>query len=193
MAILGSHNSWSYLPVKRWWMRPLAFMARCQRLDIRRQYEMGVRCFDLRVRFHYGQMVVAHGIVEYAIDMTTLIEDLEWIDVQGGCYVRVIHEVRNKRQYESTSKMFFESFCYVVRSDLRNIRFWNGRNLYNYEKDYEFGEDPSNDGKYASVCAPRLIDDWWPWLYARLHNRRISLKDCDKEILLVDFVDMMKI
>lgn len=28
--ILGSHNSWSYLPVRKWWMRPIAFMARCQ-------------------------------------------------------------------------------------------------------------------------------------------------------------------
>ena len=37
--IIGSHNSWSYLPPKHWWMRPFAFMARCQSCDIQAQYE----------------------------------------------------------------------------------------------------------------------------------------------------------
>ena len=97
MVILGSHNSWSYLPVKRWWMRPIAFMARCQRIDIRRQYEMGVRCFDLRIFFdnnHLGTgdgkevMFVAHGIVKYKITPEELEEHLKWIDERGDCYVR---------------------------------------------------------------------------------------------------------
>jgi len=171
-------------------MRPLAFMARCQSVDIKRQYELGVRCFDLRVRFEYGQFLVAHGIIEYDIDREALRKDLEWIDARKDCMVRVLHEVRTKKQYETTSKIFFESFCYVIQSDYRNIRFWNGRNLYNEEKDYDFGWEPSNDGKYASVCPPWLVDDWWPWLYARLHNRRNLEKGTDKEVLLIDFVDI---
>ena len=190
-AKLGSHNSWSYLPVRKWWMRPLRFAAKCQRVDIRRQYELGVRCFDLRVRFEYGRLKVAHGIIEYGIDKETLLKDLEWIDSKGGCFVRVMHEVRTKKQYETTSGMFFKNFCYVIQGDFKNIRFWNGRNLYNYETDYDFGDDPTNDGKYSSVCAPRIIDDWWPWLYARLHNKRTWLDECDKDILLIDFVDML--
>ena len=76
--ILGSHNSWSYLPPRRWWMRPIAFMAKCQRVDIRTQYERyGVRCFDLRVRFNkYGLGIVAHGIVEYCFTASKIYEDL---------------------------------------------------------------------------------------------------------------------
>ena len=55
--ILGSHNSWSYLPPKHWWMWPIHFMAKCQRVDIREQYEKyGVRCFDLRVRWKKWKM-----------------------------------------------------------------------------------------------------------------------------------------
>ena len=57
--ILGSHNSWSYLPVKQWYFTPFAFTARCQSIDIRTQYEKyGVRCFDLRVRFDKNTGIV---------------------------------------------------------------------------------------------------------------------------------------
>jgi len=47
--ILGSHNSWSYLPPKKWYMKPFRFTAQCQDWDIKTQYEHGVRCFDLRL------------------------------------------------------------------------------------------------------------------------------------------------
>ena len=33
--ILGSHNSWTYLSPKKWWMKALAFTAKCQKYDIK--------------------------------------------------------------------------------------------------------------------------------------------------------------
>ena len=80
-------------------MKPIGFMAKCQRVDIRTQYEKyGVRCFDLRIRFNkYGLGIVAHGIVEYCFTASKIYEDLAWLDAQGDCYVRVIHEVRTMK------------------------------------------------------------------------------------------------
>ena len=50
--ILGSHNSWSYLTPRKWWMKLFRFVAQCQDYDIKTQYEQfGVRCFDLRLKF----------------------------------------------------------------------------------------------------------------------------------------------
>ena len=31
---LGTHNSMSYLPLKKWYMYPFRFMAKCQKLSV---------------------------------------------------------------------------------------------------------------------------------------------------------------
>ena len=187
--ILGSHNSWSYLPVIKWWMKPIAFMARCQSVDIRKQYELGVRCFDLRVRFN-GQEVgtVAHGIVEYYIE--SLLEDLKFLDINNNCFVRVINEVRVEKDYTKESIDDFIYFCAYISAMFPNIRFWCGRNLYNWQKDYDFGDDPTCDEKYGSVSKVKLLYGWWPWLYATVHNKEIYAQGTNKEILLIDYVNI---
>jgi len=189
--ILGSHNSWSYLPVRKWWMKPIAFMAKCQKDDVLWQYlAHGVRCFDLRIRFEEGYIVVAHGLVEYRTGMVQLNAQLYWLNCKGDCLVRVIHEVRNKRQYNKSSVDCFRRFCSHIEKKFNRIRFWCGRNLYDWQEDYDFGIYPSCEEKYASVCPPSIIDDWWPWLFAYRHNSNIRRKGTTKDILLIDYVDI---
>lgn len=188
--ILGSHNSWSFLPVRRWWMKPIAFMAKCQSVDIQEQYELGVRCFDLRVRFDGNILTLVHGIVEYRYDLTELLFTLLWLDLQEDCYVRVLHDVRNKRQADGSSTAEFRRFCARLEEEYPHIRFWCGRNLYDWQVDYDFGIYPTCEERYASVCKPRILDDWWPWIYARLQNKKILEHGTDKDILLVDFIDI---
>ena len=185
--VLGSHNSWSYLSVRKWWMRPLAFMARCQSKTIQEQYELGVRCFDLRVRWKRWRFRVAHGIVEYDITENLLMNDLAFLDSKGDCMVRILHEARTKEQYEP-SKPFFQSFCYVVASNFKHIRLWCGRNLYDWNKDYDFSFYPTCEEKYASVSCKWFA--WWPWLYARVMNHRIRTQGSNSDILLIDYVDI---
>ena len=189
--ILGSHNSLSYLPVKKWWMKPLAFTARCQRVDIKSQYDLGVRCFDIRVRYDKdGNLIVAHGIIEYAIKEYELLRLLSWIDTKGDCMVRVLNEVRTKKQRTEKERASFRIFCSSIAMNFRNIRFWCGRNLYDWQEDFDFGFYPSCEEKYASVCSPKLIDDWWPFWFAKFNNKQI-LKDGSKaDVLLMDFIDI---
>ena len=175
-------------------MKPIAFTARCQRVSIREQYERyGVRCFDLRVRFNkYGQGIVAHGIVEYCFTASKIYEDLEWLDSKGDCYVRVIHEVRTVKQYKNRQRNLFRHFCERLEDEYKNIRFWCGRELFCWGYDYHFPgyDEPTCEERYASVCPPKLVDDWWPWLFARLHNRAVLSAGTKKDILLIDFVDI---
>lgn len=188
--ILGSHNSWSYLPVQKWWMKPIAFMARCQSVDIRKQYELGVRCFDLRIRADKdGALQVAHGCVVYDIGLFALMSQMLWLNRRKDVVVRILHEVRNGRQYSEKARMLFADTCNFFVKEYQNIRFVCGRNLYNWEKDYDFGDEPSCEERYSSVCPPKLLA-WWPWLYARLHNKKIREQGTDKEILLIDYVDI---
>ena len=188
--ILGSHNSWSYLPVKRWWMKPIAFMARCQNIDIRKQYEMGVRCFDLRIRYVKWKLQVAHGIIVYDITEEQLMDDLEFLDSKGDCMVRILHEVRSEEKYTAQAVDNFRVRCSFLVAVCPNIRWWCGRNLYNWQKDYDFGDDPYCDEKYGSVSDLKWLYDWWPWLYARMHNRKILEEGTDKDVLLIDFINL---
>ena len=189
--VLGSHNSWSYLPVTRWWMRPFAFMARCQSLNIWQQYDLGVRCFDLRIRSDRdGALQVAHGCVVYKIDLFKLDAWLGWLNKKGDVMVRVIHEVRTGRRYTDRERELFEDTVQYFVEKHPKIRFWCGRNLYNWKRDYDFINDPSCDEKYASVCPPRWIDDWWPWRFAKAHNHEIREAGTDKDVLLIDFVEI---
>jgi len=47
----ASHNTMTYLPVRQWWLRPFAFMARCQSKDIKDQCRI-TGFFDIRVLDH---------------------------------------------------------------------------------------------------------------------------------------------
>ena len=200
--VIGSHNSWSYLRPRKWWMRLIAFAARCQRVDIRTQYlKYGVRCFDLRVRYDGIRMVlgmkyvntrVAHGIVEYDIDVKSLCRDLEWLDKKGDCYLRVIHEARNEKQKEQSDKGIFQTDCYHMFKKYPHTKFWCGRNLYDWKVDYQFeGEEPTCEETYGSVVpGKKWMYGWWPWLYAVTHNKQVKAKGTDKDILLIDYVNL---
>ena len=166
-------------------------MAKCQSVDIRTQYErFGVRCFDLRIRYKDDCVQVAHGAMVYDISGAELVSQLRWMNEKGDCYVRLIHEVRTRKQYTEKAVENFRSACEAVERNYPNIRFWCGRNLYNWQKDYDFGKDPTCYEDYSSVSKPRWIDDWWPWLYAKFHNRKILAKGTDCEILLMDYVNI---
>lgn len=174
-------------------MRLIAFTARCQRVDIKKQYALGVRCFDLRVRFNrHGLGIVAHGMVEYCFTASKIYGDLSWLDSQGDCMVRVLLEVRSSRRYNKRNVTLFRQFCSRIEDSYTNIRFWCGRNLYNWQRDYTFkGDEPTCQETYGSVVpGKKWLYGWWPWLYARTHNRKIRERGTDKDILLIDYVDI---
>lgn len=189
--ILASHNSWSYLRPKKWWMRLLRFTARCQRYDIGTQFIMyDVRGFDLRVRFDSSATpIFTHGIIEYEYSLDDMLEELQRLNIPGT-YIRVILEVRNKKSYTSFQVECFKEFCAYLIARFPFIKFWGGSNLYNHNVDFEFECKPTCEEKYASVCKPRLIDDWWPWLFAWHNNHAIRQEGTDKGILMIDFVNI---
>ena len=188
--IIGSHNSWSYLTPKKWWMKLIAFTAKCQDLTIKEQYYHGVRCFDLRIKFIDGNPVIAHGPIIYNYFREELFRDLEWLNMQHQpISIRILHEVRNKKEYTEESVENFVDFIITLQCRFTHLKFWCGKNLYNWKNDYEFPYKPSCEEMYASVCSPKLIDDWWPRWFAKFNNKRIIKEGTDKDILLIDFVN----
>ena len=189
--VIGSHNSWSYHRARRWWLRPLAWMAKCQRVPIATQYDVfGVRCFDLRVRFSRdGHLRVAHGLCEYDITDNRLFDDLNYLNAKGDCLVRVLHEVRTKRAHTEERVRKFRRLMSAMEGRYVAIRFWCGRNLATWEVDYQFYEpDPSCAERYGSVCQRWM--GWWPWLWAWRHNAEAKARKYAEQVLLVDYVDI---
>ena len=185
-------------------MRLFTWMARCQKVDLHTQfYSYGVRYFDLRVRFKKsGYPEFAHGNMAW-MDMvypTMYMLDQYAETVEEPVYVRLILE----QNYKSSDQVFqdakFKEFCKEMQKIYNNITFVGGRRKYDWELLYDFHtEEPTLDDKYSSTTHPfggeknsifAKIDDFWPWLYAKLHNKKNYQKGTDKDVLFLDFVNI---
>jgi len=167
----------------------IAFTARCQNLAIGAQYAHGVRCFDLRLKSIGGEPHVVHNAFDYGT-LYDIQGSLQWLDYKGDTVVRVVHDVRSRKDCTAESRKLFAQWCKALEESYPNITFWFGRNLYNWEVDYDFPYKPSCEERYASVCSPRILDDWCPLMYARLNNKKIRERGTDMDILLMDFVEI---
>lgn len=118
----------SYLK-PQWWLRPFAFMARCQSKNIHDQYAYGARMFDLRVVFDKsGKPYFAHGLASYKDE--DVYETLEWLQMFSRMHeyrtgelivVRVLNE-RNNNQ------ALFHDFCTEINERFQDIQFCGFRN-----------------------------------------------------------------
>ena len=195
--ILGSHNSWSFLKVKEWYLKPFFWVAKCQNKTIAEQYKLGVRYFDLRLKYNYktGDFEPAHGLVTFKVEKVThwFIRNLQSLNhcahTKGEkIYVRVLLETKYP---DETEKKKFADLCAMMEDCFTSINFVGGfmcRQWGTYV--YRFkAKDVTLDDKYSSVIPPK-IRGIFPWLYARLHNHENIEKGTDKDVLFIDFVDI---
>ena len=193
--ILGSHNSWSYSKPKCWWMRPFSFTCKCQSKDIVTQYEKyGVRCFDLRLRYIDGVAHVVHNNMDYGRFWGEKSKVFDMFNEKGDVTIRVLHDVRTEKLYTPQNVKRFRDDCEKLMAMYPNVKFCSGENLYDYKEDFHFDYKPNTVEKYSSVCPPRIIDDWFPFIYAFISNRKIykeyKIDGDDSCVLFIDFVNV---
>ena len=194
--MLGSHNSLTYLPCRKWWMYLINWAAKCQSKTLSEQYHSGVRYFDIRVRFDKkGKSVIAHGLVEYKGVAENYICILNVIakHYKEDVYVRFVLEF-NKEPYDYfTQCNLFKRFVANLRNEYTNI-------IYDYSMSkWDEGEFDRNTKmiylfhRYSSTLGwKRFL--WIPYWYAKLHNKNlmhtwdIELKDKYNKVLMLDFV-----
>lgn len=177
---IGSHNALSYSGLKNWWLYPLYFVGKCQSKTIEEQYEKyGVRLFDIRINSRLDDVIEsAHGFLRFKKD----VEDaLAYINGKGNCYVRVLMEQNYKKSKQDERDAIFIKKCKMLEEKYPNIKFCNGRRKYDWKVLYDFKySEPNMIELYSSVTSLfksdskilRVLDDWWPWLYARLRNKK---------------------
>lgn len=199
--ILGSHNSLSYAKPTKWWMRLLRFTAKCQSLDIHNQIELGVRYFDIRVRYDKktDSFVPAHGPITFDCSIDEALLEID--DIFGHARVVLEQNAPKKNQEEIDNK--FIDFCKEIDGRYPHIKFQYGVRKYDWKRLYTFFIEDKDildiANKYSSTTGLfwkktgtfiDKIDDLWPWLYAKLHNKDVFVELINEDVLLIDFIEL---
>ena len=87
--MIGSHNSYTFLPAKCRLFNWFSFLWRCQTRNIYEQKKSNVYYFDIRVRRDEDVWRVCHGIVDFNLTFNSLEEIM---NVFPNKYVRLILE-----------------------------------------------------------------------------------------------------
>lgn len=194
---IGSHDSMSYATPERWYLRPFHFVARCQSKTIEEQYEdYGIRLFDMRVRWddkaHCWKF--AHGFMTFK---TAPVEEVfAWLNSKKDVYVRLILEYnRPVKNQDEVDELFVKS-CEKWNAEFTDIKWFEFTRKYDWKR--MFYNDVKAPSMYqassSTTCLMSVkfpwLDDWWPWLYAKLQNRDNVRQGTTAEYLLLDFVEM---
>lgn len=174
---LGSHNTMTYLKPKKWYLYPFQFIARCQSKNIEKQYMLGARWFDLRIAFDKkGRPEFRHGLMSYKGDVFKV---LSFLNNQNDVVVRILLEKDHP---------FFKDFCQHIEEQYPNISFTGGQRKSDWTQVYAFKNSPcySIEENYSSMPTNSKWKGLWPWLYAKLNNKKEP--KTDRDYLLLDFI-----
>lgn len=197
--MFGSHNSWTFRTPIKWYLKPLYFLAQCQEVDIQTQMkDYNISLFDLRVKFINNEPYIHHGLFNYGkVDYA----DLKLLN-DNNCYLRVMLESNSKMKDQILQEQQFITFCNELTQKYPNIKFFGGNRKFDGKGVYNFNtlQQPNLIDLYSSVTTLfdsdnkylRILDDWFPRLYALLKNKK-NLKeyiDTEDTYLFYDFVNI---
>ena len=198
MVKLATHNSWSYAKPLKWYIPH--FIARCQAVPIQEQYHLGARLFDLRLRLCKEQWWAAHGPCIFNVNYH---KDLTWLNCQKNVYVRILLEYNSEPKNADSIIEDFQEECHNLVIQYPNIKFFGGLCKWDWRLAYRFiTHPPIFLDSYSSTTSLfdsdntflKIIDDWWPWLYARLNNQKNYnkfIENNNDEYLMVDFINII--
>lgn len=197
--MLGSHNSLTYLPCRKWWMYLINWAAKCQSKTLSTQFHDGAKYFDFRVRFKDGKPVIAHGLIEYKGNIDHKVANLNYL----AEYFRETICLRFVLEYNKIPEDFASQMASLVdlvryyRGKYPNITYtyimskWNERLIASYYKE----DTPNLIHKYSSVLKEKRFL-WIPYWYAKLHNKKTRktfkhvLEDEDSKVLMLDYINI---
>ena len=197
--MLGSHNSLTYLPCRKWWMYLINWAAKCQSKTLSTQFHDGAKYFDFRVRFKDGKPVIAHGLIEYKGNIDHMVANLNYFAEYFGetIYLRFVLEYNKIPEDFASQIASLADLVRYYRGKYPNITYtyvmskWNEQKVATY---YSKDKDtPTLIHKYSSVLKEKRFL-WIPYWYAKLHNKKNRtafkhvLEDKDSKVLMLDFV-----
>lgn len=185
--MLGSHNSFSYLPIKGW-KKILKPWIACQNLNIKEQYFKGINYFDIRVRWYKGTWWICHNTALF-VSLDKVSQELYYLG-RKQCTVRLVLDMRKEpKDAQALTYLFYTLQEYLVdkynlRIDSRII-FWQWKE---YNAHYIKQEEYHN-----SVISP-----WYKYIlgnkhFAKKYNNTYVNKEKihdEKTVYLVDYIQL---
>ena len=197
--MLGSHNSLTYLPCRKWWMYLINWAAKCQSKTLNEQFHNGAKYFDFRIRFKNEKPVIAHGLIEYKGNIDYMVANLNYFAeyFKETIYLRFVLEYNKIPEDFASQIASLVNLVRYYRGKYPNITYtyvmskWNEQKVATYySKDTD---TPTLIHKYSSVLKEKRFL-WIPYWYAKLYNKKNRkafkhvLEDEDSKVLMLDFV-----
>lgn len=190
MYKLGSHDTMTYLRPSNPWLRPFHFMAKTQKYDYKKQYELGARMFDIRLKYNTKTKTwdFAHGLIRFEID--NIEEVFEFFNSRPEpIYVRMVLEYNHRPKHIDEICAEYARYCDELWNKYRNIIFFGFNRKYDWKELYAYEGMPYPSIYQAtSSMTTGILDDWWPWLYARVHNKDNVAQGTHLEWLFLDYI-----
>ena len=206
---LGSHNTMTYLKPRKWWQWFGRFIAKCQKLPIEEQYEKGARWFDIRISIpmkngEHTEPIFSHGLVDYK--GKTPAEVFKFLGEHKDTYCRIVLEKGGEKE-EDLFKFYVMSWMNIYGMNVTQVArkgVWQNIIEPNAECPYGPCKDlyASCNGDYpqyqnlpgilrSKTWSGYIIDGLWPWIYAKLNNKKNLKKYKNEKItLLIDFIGL---
>lgn len=179
--MIGSHNSLTYLPAKTLVGKLLMPWTRCQNKTLVGQYNMGVRYFDIRVRFKKGICEIVHNKVAFKGDLFEELKKLSKVSYKGSVDLRLILDIRKKPKDSEFQKGCFNELIEII-DDMPNLEvtdaiiYWNWQHIKDCDEIAEY---------HASVSSP-----WYDYIRGIKYCAKKLGKPLDNNfiITLIDYV-----
>lgn len=181
-TIIGTHDSVTAHPPKKWWMKLGKSVAVTQDKTVYNQYLDGIRCFDFRIRLDKsGEWVMCHGLYEVDLDIYDI---LYWLkggaeDRRENVYIRIVLE--DKKHCDKEAERFVK-FCKWAESFSPYIIFIAGNRKSDWKQLYKFKYPNQRQWMPVSSCAEdaKWYEKAFPMLYAKRMNKH-NLKNIPQQ------------
>ena len=175
---LATHNSLSYI-CPQWYLRPFAWVGRCQNLTLQEQLNYGVRYFDIRIKFlKNGRAVSGHGLLTYNVDIATV---LYLLDLKKDCTVRLTLE---NTKNDGINR--FRDFCKEAVKEFTDVHFVGGCVKGTWENIVDLGWSLIKE-EYWTFSWKHPIP--YPYMYAKANNHGyVSVGS--NNFLMLDFINV---
>lgn len=189
---IGSHDTMTYLKPAAWFLRPFHFVAKCQNLSIEDQYKAGCKMFDIRLKYNKKtrDWDFAHGCMRFKGDSYDRV--LSWLNdaaVNEKIYVRMVLEYNRPIKDIDSITQLFAITCSQLRHQYKNLIFFGFNRKYDWKECYSYEGMPYPDIYQAtSSMTWKIWDDWFPWLYAKSHNKDNLEQGTSHDWLSLDFI-----
>lgn len=208
--VFATHNTMTYLPIKQWYFKPFAFIARCQDIDIYSQMALGTRVFDIRVGKYKGKFVFKHGFcafsyknkdaLTYLCDIFTYIKNC--YDNNENFFFSITLETRKRnKKLEKEFISFVDdifNLLYNVNKHITsssNIIICGGQNKADWFSLVPRITDIVPHFKQAFASSPtnkNKLDRLYPKRYAINNNAKLydTFDPKEYDCLMLDFVEL---